>query len=164
MGRILELSNSQNWENIYNTTVSAVQVPLAGGGFLQSPIPEIIVPLLLEKQILAVLINTNVPDGRKWYFGGFLYQRFQLGLVVGGNPDASNISRRRIQLGKVQLVTFTKLTNTYSLAISVPPWFPSASIIIWEYTGIDYDSIELAVNRIEQKLDTENEEDSTDLI
>lgn len=151
--RQLQLANSANWELAYSQDVSAAQIAILGGGVKIVPIPEQTIPLLFDKHILAVFIDTTVPEGRKWFFGGNLYQKFQIGVVVGGQPDASNIGRRRLELGKVQLVIFPKLTPTYSISIAIPPWFTRASIRIWEYSGIDFDSVELGIERIEQKLD-----------
>jgi hypothetical protein len=66
--RVVELSNSDNWQSIYSTNITAVQVPMQDGKYLINPIPEIVVPVLLDKFILAVSVDTDVPSNSTWRF------------------------------------------------------------------------------------------------
>ena len=151
MTRILQLNNTDNWEQIYNTSVVAVTVTPK----FSVPIPEITVPLLLESHILAVYITTEVPEGGNWHFAGFLNQKFQLGLTVGGTPEADELSRRKLWLNRIKLIVFPKLTPTYAISIDVPKWFKNVNLTIWKYTGVDYDSVEqLLTQDIQPRLTT----------
>ncbi|MDZ8228295.1 hypothetical protein [Nostoc sp. ChiVER01] len=157
MTRILQLGNADNWEQIYHTTVAAVTL----NSKIHNPIPEITIPLLLETHILAVYVTTDIPEGRKWNFAGFLNQKFELGLTVGGTPEADELSRRKLWLNRIKLVVFPRLTATYSITFGVPEWFKNVNVTVWQYVGADYDSVEQfltsdiqpALARIEQKID-----------
>ncbi|MCC5641130.1 hypothetical protein LC593_35980 [Nostoc sp. CHAB 5844] len=149
MTRILQLGNADNWEQIYHTSVAAVNVTPK----VHAPIPEITVPLLLENHILAVYITTEVPEGSNWNFAGFLNQKFELGLTVGGTPEADELSRRKLWLNRIKLVMFQKLTSNYAISFDVPKWFKNVNLTAWQYIGVDYDSIEqLLVEDIKPSL------------
>lgn len=157
MTRVLQLANVANWEQIYTYSASAVKI----NDRMYEPIPEIEVPLLIEKHVLAVYVNTSVPEGSVWYFGGFLNQKFQLGLTIGGVPDADELTRRKLSLNRIKLVVLPKITANYAISLSVPKWFKSVSLTVWQYIGDDYDSVEklltgeisLSLERIESKID-----------
>jgi hypothetical protein len=159
--RQLQLGNSSNWEVIYNQSVSAVQIPIQGGGYKTIPISEISIPVLLDVFVLAVSVFTNVPDGRNWRFAGNLRQQVSTGIVFGGSQDASFNRRYALFLDKINLLLLTPISADYSIFIKVPDWFENASVIVWRYTGNDTDSIEDSVNqiknidlpRIEAKID-----------
>jgi hypothetical protein len=148
MSRVLQLGNSANWDQIYTTSVSAVRVTPD----THAPIPEITIPFLLEVHVIAVYVFTDIPEGRRWFFAGFLNQKFELGLTVGGTPDADELSRRKLTLNRIKLVIFPKITANYSVSFSVPEWFTSVSITVWQYLGPDYDSVEKAVEEIKLLL------------
>lgn len=163
MTRIIELGNSNNWDLIWSQSYTAFTNNF--GRFI--PIPEITVPLLFDNHVLAIRIDTEIPEGSNWYFGGFLYQKFQLGAVVGGGLDASTIAARRLRLGQIQLILLEKLTSTFGINIAVPKWFNDATITLWEYTGVDLDKAEVGIERVEQKIDlllTDREIGDADLI
>lgn len=125
-------------------------------------IPKITVPVLIDTHVLAVYVTTEIPEGRTWNFAGYLHQEFNLGLTVGGNPDADEVSTRKIFLNRIKLITFPKLTPNYAISLDVPKWFTSVSLIVWKYIGPDYDSVEQlltqdvqpALTRIESKVDS----------
>jgi hypothetical protein len=161
MTRTLQLGNAANWEQIYTHSQVAVQITPT----VHAPIPEITVPLLIESHVLAVYLTTEIPEGRNWNFAGFLHQRFELGLTVGGMPEADDLSLRKLWLNRIKLIIFPKLTVGYSIAFNVPKWFKSVQLIVWEYTGTDSDSTEDLVEqiknvdlpRIEAKVDSINQ-------
>ncbi len=148
--RELQLGNSSNWETIYNSSIDAVQIAKVGGGYKSVPIPEISISLLLDVFVLAVLVSTNVPEGRTWKFAGNVRQKVSTGIVFGGSQDASFNKRYALFLDKINLVVLPPISTNYSISIQVPEWFPSVSLTVWRYTGPDYDS-DLA--RIESKID-----------
>lgn len=145
--RVVELSNSDNWQNIHSTNVNAVRVPMQDGTYLINPIPEIVVPVLLDKFILAVSVDTDVPEGSTWRFAGYLNQKISTGLVVGGNQDATIIKSQPLFLGQINLILFQKISTDYSVSIKVPKWFPRASIAVYEYTGVDDTSEEILLSQ-----------------
>jgi hypothetical protein len=157
MGRVLQLSNAANWEQIYNTSVAAVNITPD----THVPIAEITVPFLIDTHVLAVYITTDVPEGREWFFAGYLNQKFELGLTVGGTPEADELSRRKLSINRIKLIILPKITANYAISFSVPKWFKSVQITVWQYIGTDYDSIEQTINqdiqpalaRIESKVD-----------
>lgn len=157
MTRILQLGNADNWEQIYSTSVAAVTVTPK----VHAPIPEITVPLLLDNHILAVYITTEIPEGSNWNFAGFLNQKFELGLTVGGIPEADELSRRKLWLNRIKLIMFPQLTSNYAISFDVPKWFKSINLTVWQYTGVDYDSVEQSLTEdiiprlmsIESKID-----------
>ncbi|MBH8563758.1 hypothetical protein I8748_16430 [Nostoc sp. CENA67] len=157
MTRTLQLGNADNWQQIFNTSVAAVTL----NSTAYVPIPEITAPLLLETHVLATYITTNIPEGRKWNFAGFLNQKFELGLTVGGTPEADNLTRRKLWLNRIQLIILPKLTANYAISFDVPEWFKNVNVTLWQYVGVDYDSTEQALSadvmpaltRIESKID-----------
>jgi hypothetical protein len=146
--RQLQLGNSANWEVVHNASVSAVQLPLVGGGYKIVPIPEISIAVLLDVFVLAVSVSTNVPEGRDWRFAGNLRQQISTGIVFGGSQDATFSKRYALFLDKINLLLLQPLSVDYSIFIKVPDWFEDASVIVWRYTGTDTDSIEELVNQI----------------
>lgn len=145
--RVVELSDSNNWQSIYSTNVNAVQVPMQDGKYLTDPIPEIVVPVLLDKFILAVSVDTDVPSGSIWRFAGYLNQKISTGLVIGGGQDATIIKGQPLFLDQINLVLFQKISTNYAVSIKVPRWFPRASITVWEYTGVDDTSEEILLGQ-----------------
>ena len=148
--RELQLGNSANWEVIHNQSLSAVKISIEGGGYKVVPIPEISIALLLDVFVLAVLISTNVPEGREWKFAGNVKQQVSTGIVFGGSQDATFNKSQPLFLDKINLILFPKVSYSYSIFIKLPKWFEDATVTIWRYTGVDYDS---DFARIEAKID-----------
>ena len=145
---VLQLSNSNNWESVWQGTFSAQRSP---GNTTMLPIPEIVVPILLDKHILAVSITSNTAKPT-WYFGGFLNQRISLGLVVGGLPDSDAIEKRRIWLNRLTLIILPQLSSHYSLSFNVPKWFQDVQLNVWQYVGASSDSTEDLISEISVQL------------
>lgn len=148
--------NNQNWEQIYNESFSVTFVT----DKIFAPFQEISIPSVINKHIIAVYINTEIPEGAKWNFAGNLIQRIELGLSVGGSFNLDEFSRRKLFLNRIKLIVFPKITDTYSLSFELPKWFKSVKILIWQYLGSDIDSTENLIyalrndiTRLEQKID-----------
>ncbi|HLO85495.1 MAG TPA: hypothetical protein VK203_10905 [Nostocaceae cyanobacterium] len=152
MARVLQLNNAANWEQVYNNSFTAVKLT----DDRYAPIPEVVLPVLFETHVIAAYIDTDVPEGREWDYAGKLYQRYQLGLTIGGVPEADNIAVRAMQLNRIKLVVFPKLTPNYAVAFKFPKWFRTASLTVWQYTGPDYDSVESSLERIENLLNQDS--------
>lgn len=145
--RVVELSNSDNWQSIYSTNINAVQVPMQNGGYLSSPIPEILVPFVLDKFILAVSVDTDVPSGSIWRFAGYINQKISTGLVVGGSQDATTVKGQPLFLDQINLILFNKISTSYGVSVKVPKWFTRAAVNVWEYTGVDDTSEEILLGQ-----------------
>lgn len=135
--RVVELNNSNNWESIYSTNINAVSVPMQNGTSLISPIPDIVVPFVLDKFILAVSVDTDVPTDSDWRFAGYINQKISTGIIIGGGQDATSVSGRVLFLDRINLILFQKISTSYAVSIRVPKWFPRAGVNVWQYTGVD---------------------------
>jgi hypothetical protein len=145
--RVVELNNSDNWESIYSTNINAVSVPMQNGTSLINPIPEIVVPFVLDKFILAVSVDTDVPTDSVWRFAGYINQKISTGLVIGGGQDATSVSGRPLFLDRINLIFFQKISTSYAVSIRVPKWFLRAAVTVWQYTGVDDTSEEILLTQ-----------------
>jgi len=164
MPRELELGNSENWESIWSNTITAQQ-----GTFPNShlPIPNQEVPILLNRHVLACAVSSATAKPT-WNFAGFLGQKLFSGLIVGGSPDTFAVNKYKLWLDRITLLTFDKLTPTYSVVFEIPKWFDQVTINLWQYIGADRDStddlieitrfelFEVALDVKEIKQDLEN--------
>ncbi|BAT53783.1 hypothetical protein NOS3756_27460 [Nostoc sp. NIES-3756] len=145
--RVVELNNSDNWESIYSTNINAVSVPMENGTSLINPIPEIVVPFVLDKFILAVSIDTDVPTDSVWRFAGYINQKISTGLVIGGSQDATTVRGQPIFLDRINLILFQKISTSYAVSIRVPKWFTRTGVTVWQYTGVDDTSEEILLTQ-----------------
>ncbi|BAY21687.1 hypothetical protein NIES2100_14440 [Calothrix sp. NIES-2100] len=141
--RVVELNNKDNWEDLYYTDIAAIQVPLQNGRYLLNPISEIVIPFSLDKFILAVNIETDIPEGSIWNFAGYINQKISTGLVVGGSQDATLVKGKVLFLDRINLILFDKISTLYATSIKVPRWFPRAKVTVWQYIGVDDTSEEI---------------------
>lgn len=141
IGRILELSNSANWENFYSITRESTGILEIKGRTLVNPIPLIDIPLILEVFVLAIKVSTTIPEQSNWDYGGTIYQKISTGIVIGGTQDAIRTISRPLYLNQTNLILWDKITANYSIAILPPNWFRNITIEIWKYTGIDDNSL-----------------------
>lgn len=153
---VLQLGNSANWEQLYSTSINAVSL---GAGTAFAPIPKITVPVLISSHIIVVSVTCNAAKDT-WNFGGLISQKINLGLTVGGLPDADGVQKSKLYLNRLTLLILPQLTSTYSVEFEIPKWFRQVSIILWQYIGTEADSTELMIQnlqtdltRIESKLD-----------
>ena len=154
---ILQLGNSSNWMQAYAAEASATWINEEKGSHY--PIPPMAIPFLFERHIIAVFPESNA--AKPWWFSaGWLEQKVQTGITVGGNPDVRAQDSQRILLNRINLSIFPKLSSTYQLNIDIPYWFSHYKVTIWEYIGPESDSTENLINqlqsdvqRIEGKID-----------
>ena len=131
MSRVVSFG-ANNWESIYS--YSATAGILSENSYI--PIPPAQSPIFLESDIIAVYVNTDVPNGRSWRYGGFVEQRFTSGLLVGGSTDAAG-QPNAIYIDKITTIFFPPITAQYSLKFYFPKWFKSVELQCWQYTGVD---------------------------
>jgi hypothetical protein len=134
---VLQLSNAANWQDVYNQSFTAQRI----NPTVFAPLPEIIVPVLFDRHIIAVYATSSSAKPN-WYFAGFLNQKIRLGLIPGGSPDADAVQRRKIWLNRITLLFFPKITSTYAVSFNVPKWFDTVNLNIFEYQGTESDSTE----------------------
>lgn len=134
---VLQLSNAANWADVYNQSFTAQRI----NPTVFAPLPEIIVPVLFDRHIIAVYATSSSAKP-SWYFAGFLNQKIRLGLIPGGSPDADAVQRRKIWLNRITLLFFPKITSTYAVSFNVPKWFDTVNLNIFEYQGTESDSTE----------------------
>ena len=147
---VVDLSNSDNWNLSWNNTFEVERI--GGEGSRYYPFPPIEMPVKLNSHIFAVLA-TSTKAGRNWKFAGFLNQRIQTGIVVGGIQDAEIIQARRLFLNRISVYLEPALTSTFSLTFNIPYWFQDISLFVWEYTGNRSDTTEELITEVrEQEL------------
>ncbi|MGB3208242.1 MAG: hypothetical protein WBB28_24930 [Crinalium sp.] len=114
----LNLPDSNNWESIYTGSQVATHNPNIPN-HIHTPIPELSIPILVDKFVLAILCTSNTAQPR-WRFAGFLSQRINTGLTVGGNYDTDATVARKIYLDRIQLIVFPEVASNYALAFKCP--------------------------------------------
>ncbi|HYX19075.1 MAG TPA: hypothetical protein VE944_32935 [Nostoc sp.] len=138
MTRSLQLGIESNWSLQYSNSFPAVSfLNDASGNPIYQKINEIIVPVTFDKSIIAISVNTTVPVGRIWVYSGYLTRSLTTALGASFTGE-----RRKIFLGKFNLIFFEDLNIDYLVSIKLPDWFISANIAIYQYEGIDTTTIE----------------------
>jgi hypothetical protein len=152
MGKpILALQNTDNWQSLWSTSVAASK--LADGSFI--PLAPIVVPYLLETDILAIQVSATTAKP-SWRVAGDVAKKIATGITTpGGSPDVTISDRRLLWFNQLNLYRFTRLTDTYALEITPKWWIKDIQLDIFIYTGIDTDTTTEQLNRIEFTLDRE---------
>lgn len=153
---VLELGNANNWESIFSQTYSAQPVPDKPNTYY--PLPEITIPILLDRRILA--IHAYSPSAAPhWKFAGYLNQKVQTGLTVGGMTD-SYAQRKKLWLNQINLIILPFIASTYAISFSIPYWILNIQLVAWKYIGSESYSTEdlieqlrIDVLRVESKVD-----------
>lgn len=141
MGRLLfDAGNSDSWNPIWNTTVNSASTP---GNRYYYPIPEIEVPLILDKRVIAVYADSETARP-SWRSAGFLNQKIRTGITVGGTTDARFNGSQRVWLKRIGvfIVPTVKLQPEYSISFDIHPWHEDISLQLWEFNGATIDSTE----------------------
>lgn len=144
---ILEFNNSQNWDFVYQTSQQAVSI-----NNQSQPIPEITIPFLLDRRIVAVHASSLTAKST-WRFAGFLNQKVQIGLLIGGQPDA-RMPRNKIWLNNINLIVYPQYSSTYSLSVEPPFWLRDISLSVYKYVGVESDSTDNLILSIQNQLNT----------
>ncbi len=149
MSRNLQLGIESNWVLQYSISIPAVSyLNDSSGSPIYEKITEIIVPVVFDKPIIAVSVNTAIPVGKIWKYAGYLRRSLTTGLGASfvGDPE-------QLFLGKFNLIILNDLSIDYFVSIQVPKWFISATIAIYQYEGIDSTTLEDDVQAIKTSLD-----------
>ncbi|MDZ7992027.1 MAG: hypothetical protein RM022_031065 [Nostoc sp. EfeVER01] len=148
MARNLQLGIESNWALQYSESFPAVSyLNDAAGQPIYQRITEINIPVVFDKSIVAVSVNTTVPVGKIWKYAGYLRRSLTTGLgsTFVGEPES-------LFLGKFNLILFDDLNINYFLSLQVPKWFINANVAIYQYEGIDTTTLENDVAAIKTAL------------
>lgn len=139
MGRLLlELANPQYWIPLWSFRLAAGQV-----WALQKAIPEQVVPVLLDRRILAAK-TTSLAGSPTWKYGGSIKPLLQ---CSAGHFSEALIRPERLTLNDTKLI-FLEDLGEYRLKVSPPKWFPSFELDLWSYIGPEDDTGEFIRGRI----------------
>ncbi|RCJ34600.1 hypothetical protein A6769_21980 [Nostoc punctiforme NIES-2108] len=148
MSRNLQLGIESNWNLQYSDSFPAVSyLNDSAGKPIYQRITEINIPIVFDKPIIAVAVNTSVPIGKIWKYAGYLRRSLTIGLGASflGEPES-------LFLGKFNLIIFDDLNLNYFLSIQVPKWFINANIAIYQYEGTDRSTIDDDIQAIKLAL------------
>ena len=148
MTRNLQLGIESNWNLQYSNSFPAVSyLNDSAGKPIYQRITEINIPVVFDKPIIAVSVNTTVPVGKTWKYAGYLRRSLTTGLGASFVGEVENLF-----LGKFNLIVFNDLNINYFLSLQVPKWFINANVGIYQYEGIDTTTLEDDVNAIKISL------------
>lgn len=154
----LELNKPENWESIFNKTVTAIKAT----NTQHAPIPDIKAEIDIDRRILAVQVTSDKAKST-WNWAGSLNQlNSSISNALGTNSQT--IIKRKLWLNQINLLIFPRHTLTYRISIKVPNWFEDVSLKVWKYVGIENDTIndlileirQEELQRIESKIDDLN--------
>jgi len=134
---VIDISNTSNWEQSYEETLTFDVAP---------NFPNFTLPIQLTSQLIFIQVSTsNQRD--TWHLAGWVNQAVNLNLL-GTNSNTFAFSQRLLLGGN--LILFPQAFSSYSLIFSFPNWFATTFISIWEYTGNDIVDTESALSQISQ--------------
>ena len=145
-----QFANSNNWDLISNGNITASLVNPNEPYHI--PINPISISTLIETPTIAIFTETTNPKST-WKCGGWVAANIVSGLIVGGNAD-TEIARRYLQLEKINIVRFPRLSNNFALKLFVPSWFKYFSWTIWEYIGEGFADLEGKLDNLESVINT----------
>lgn len=127
---VYELANANNWESVWHE--SFVGQPLGTSSYLA--IPEINVPILLDRNLVAVFATSTKNPGY-WNLAGWAKQKLQLGITGTPSPDSVAQSARKFFLERFTLLEFSNYANSYGVAFNIPYWIDQISLYLFKYIG-----------------------------
>jgi hypothetical protein len=149
---ILQLQNAANWRSIWSTSVASVKLADGSSQF----IPPIIVPVLLETNIITIYAASQSAKP-SWQIAGNVARKISTGITLpGGSPDTAIAELRLLRLNQLNLFRFQRLTDTYALEIRPKWWIEDIDLNIFIYTGVDSDTTTEQLNRMELTINEIN--------
>lgn len=140
---ILDLSNPENWEQVYDESRLAEVASPAGGFF---PIPAFEIPLDFNQNIIAVRCLSTTAKAT-WRFAGALVQRISIPIAGNNSPPVETLVLK-MRVNRTRLITLPTYTTNYELVLEPPVWFKSLRLTVWSYLGDVGDSTELLINDV----------------
>lgn len=138
---ILDLSNSSNFQEVYETILSG-ELVIEGR---YKPIPQHQIPITFDRHTLLVGASSSTAKPN-WRLG--FYLRMLITSSVG-TAEASNCS---IPFG-LNLIRFPVLSSQYKLKAYIPKWHREMELKIWKYIGPESDELNL-LEQIKSRTDT----------
>jgi hypothetical protein len=135
---LLELGNPSHWLPIWSYRLSAGVV-----WGLQKAIPEQVVPVLLDRRILAAK-TTSLSGPPNWRYGGLIKPMLQ---TLSGHFSEALISNHRLTLNETALI-FLEDLGEYRLKVLPAKWLPSFELDLWSYIGPEEDLGEFIRGRV----------------
>jgi hypothetical protein len=133
----MDLSNTANWENVYEETLTFGIAP---------NFPDFSLPIQLTSRVIFVQVSTS-NQKNTWHLAGWLNQALNLNLL-NTQTNTFSFSQRLLLGGNV--IFFPLDVTSYGLTFSFPHWFGTTFISVWEYTGDDIPSNESVLGQISQ--------------
>lgn len=151
----LDLQNSSLWEETYSTSVVADRLPTRK----IIPIPEITVPILFEKPIIAVRV-TSLTANITFKSCGWLAKRIATGVTVGNNLNNRFDYSRRLFLDAPSVIDWKNFGESYKLTFQPYSKFDQITLRIWQYIGDipefnaqQFEALRIDVLRLEKKVE-----------
>lgn len=147
MSLLPNLSNAGNWEFLYTTSRARAETTTGA----KIPIPVIQVPILIESHLIAIYTDSDSAKGN-WVNAGWAAFYVPTGITVGGANDGKIGESIRIFLNERTIITVPKLSESYALELSVPPYFDDVTYSVYQYIGLGEPTIEGKLNAIYDQL------------
>ncbi len=152
MSLSVDLSNSQNWDLVFNQYFQPIPS--------SNPNPSVIYPVyefsisavLFDNPLVAIYAHSSKAPAH-WQFAGKLIQRVAVGLIVGGNNEAIQ-ETRAVRLNSIQVFNLPQYTSTYQLNFRVARWLQDIELKVWQYIGAVDDEYIDRFTAIDSKLNT----------
>ncbi|HEY9653646.1 MAG TPA: hypothetical protein V6C95_23495 [Coleofasciculaceae cyanobacterium] len=135
----LDLSNSANWNPIHSSSRTVTYLGTTGRYTALTDI-DVTGGVLLDTPLVATYA-TSSKRGARWKTAGWLKQRVQTGITVGGQPDADAFDDLRVPLQRLALLIFPRYVHNFQLTFKTGYWFEQLDLNIWAYTGPVNDEI-----------------------
>jgi hypothetical protein len=151
----LDIQNSESWELVWNQRILSQSAP--GGRYY--PIPNIPVPYLLDKYVIAVFASSFSAKST-WRYAGLLNQKVKSGLSVEGSTNIEVVEVRKIWLNRINLFILPNYNLDFAISFDVPYWFEDITFYVWKYlkpmsstTEELLQALKTDVLRVEAKVD-----------
>jgi hypothetical protein len=129
MTRNLDLVTASNWSLSYSNSVTATVIGQVNGNNVYAKITPIKPSIIFDSSIIAIGINTSVPAGKQWVYGGSIFR------FTNSSFGKTFIGERRPLFLGFNLAIFDDFSNDYQMQINIPSWFTSANIAVYQYEG-----------------------------
>lgn len=172
----IDFTGTNKWRRVFFQTRQGNPANRSIGAPLVEPFE---VPLTFNRHIIAVSVICQLAKP-KWRTSGYLKQVYsgvnleEVGGIYTANSPAFgvDVASQRIGLNVLEMIRFPKLSEQFYLWFDPVSWLPSLTIAIWEFQGVDtiptleylggllldtnadVQTIDLDLDRIEEKLDT----------
>jgi hypothetical protein len=144
---ILELGNTNNWQEIYTRSVSANFITET----TYHPIEEFNIPFLITARFMAFRVTSNT--SKPYYrYGGLIKQKFRAGMIEGGVADITFNNSKRLYLNQITLLELKQFGAETALSFTPPYYFEQINLTAWEYTGPVTDTIDNSLSAIQSDV------------